>query len=110
MAELADAGLDDDELDIIQHEFEMDPKADQDESNDGEVLDSDDDDNHSVVTSSTVHDSHLPTASRPPVAQAPSKPTVPVKRKHGPRKKTSPEFIDEGDEGAGPGKPNYLSV
>jgi hypothetical protein len=111
MAELADAGLDDDELDLIQHKLEMDPEADQDESDhDAEILDSDDDDgNRSMATSSTVRDSLPPTTSRPLAAQAPSKPTVPAKKKRGATKKTSPEFVDEGDDGAA-GKPNYLSV
>ena len=108
MAELLDAGLDDDELDIIQHELEMDPEADQDESDDAEMLDSDNDGNLSIATSSTVRDSLPPTTSRPLAAQAPSKHTVPAKRKRG-TKRTSPEFIDEGDDGAA-GKPNYISI
>jgi hypothetical protein len=109
MAELVDAGLDDDELDLIRYELEMDLEADQNESDDADMLDSDDDGNRSMATSSTVHDSLLPTTSWPLAAEAPSKPTVPAKRKRGATKRTSPEFVDDGDDGAA-GKPDYLSV
>ena len=110
MAELVNAGLDDNELDVIRDELNMDLEADQDESDDLEMLDSDDDCNHSIATSSTVRGSLPPTTSRPLVAPASSKPTVPAKRKRGPTKRISPEFVDEGDDGVGPGKPDYLSV
>jgi hypothetical protein len=109
MAELVEAGLDDDELDLIQHELEMDPEAGQDESDDAEMLDSDDDGNRSMATSSTVCDSLPPTTSRPLAVQPPSKPAVPAKRKRGATKRISPEFVDEGEDGAA-GKPDYLSV
>lgn len=93
LAELVNAGLDDNKLDVIQHELEMDPEADQDESDDVEMLDLDDDGNCSIATSSTICDSHPPTTSQSLAAPAPTKPSVPVKRKCGTRKKTSPEFI-----------------
>ena len=63
MAELVNAGLDNNELDVIRDELKMDLEADQDESDDLEMLDSDDDCNHSIATSSTVRDSLPPTTS-----------------------------------------------
>ena len=103
---LIGAGLDRDELDLIQHELEMDLEAEQDEDDDAEM----DSDNDGLATRSTIRDSLPPTTSQPLTATLPSKPTVPAKRKHITPKKISPEFVDEGDDGAGPGKPNFLSV
>ena len=99
MAELVNAGLDDNKLDLFQHELKMDPKTDQDKSNDVEMLDSDDDGNCSMAISSTIPDSLPPTTSQSPAAPAPSKSAVPAKRKCGTTKRTSPEF---GDDDMGP--------
>ena len=47
------AGLDEDELDLIQRELEMVLEAEQDEDDDAEMLDSDD---NGMATSSTVRE------------------------------------------------------
>ena len=51
LAELEEAGLDDDELDLLWHELELDPGADDYDESD-EELTSDDSDRHVVMASS----------------------------------------------------------
>jgi hypothetical protein len=95
LAELEEAGLDEDELDLLQHELELelDPGADD--------YDESDDDQHVVMaSSSTVHGSPSPPAPQQP-ARTPVVSTVPRKRKRGPRKNISPEVIDDDEDVAG---------
>ena len=54
MTGITGAGLDKDELDLIQHELKMDLEAEQDEDDDAEMLDSN---NDGLVMSSTICDS-----------------------------------------------------
>lgn len=105
----AQEGADKDELDIITQELDMDLDADEDNS-DLDMLDSDDDGNHSFTTSSTLHCSWPPPSSWPPLAAAASKHIVPAKRKHASSKKKSAEFVDDKDEDLGPGKPDHPSI
>lgn len=101
LAELEEAGLDDDELDILQHELELDPGADDHDESD-EELTSDDSDRHVVMaSSSTVHGSPSPSAPQQQPACTPAVSTVPQKRKHGPKKNISPEVIDDDEDVAG---------
>jgi hypothetical protein len=104
MTQLAAEGLDDDELDLIRHELEMDPEADEYGESDEEMF-SDDDRHDAMATSSTVRVPSSPTPpSRPPPIRASSTSTVPQKRKRLSKKKISPETIEEGEDVAGLGE------
>lgn len=100
MAQLAAEGLDDDELDLMQHELEMDLNADEYEEDDKETFF--EDDQHSTATSSTIHIS--PPPSRLPPNHAPSTSTVPQKRKRLSKKKISPEMINDDEDIVGLGE------
>jgi len=103
LALAAQEGADEDELNIIAEELDLDLDTDEDHS-DLNMLDSDDDGNLSFTTSSTLH------SSRPPLAVASSKPTVPAKRKRASDKKKSAEFVYDEDDDLGSGKLDHLSI
>ena len=62
LAELEEAGLDDDELDLLRHELELDPGADDYDESDEELTSNDSDRHIVMASSSTVHGSPSPPA------------------------------------------------
>lgn len=105
---LAAQGADEEKLNVIAEELDLDPDADENDS-DLEMLDSDDNGNHSFATSSTLHSSQPP-SSRPLLAAATSRSTVPTKRKRPSNKKKSTEFVHDEDDDLGSGKRDHLSI
>jgi hypothetical protein len=106
LAELDEAGLDDDELDLLRYELELDPSADEYNESDDELTS---DDRHSVLaSSSTVHTSPPPPQQSPTCAPAAS--TVPQKRKRGTRKNISPKIIDDDEAVAGSCKHDCMLI
>jgi hypothetical protein len=109
LAELGEAGLDEDELDLLRYELELDPGADDYDESDNELT-SEDDRHFVMASSSTVHASPPPPPPKQPPARAPAASTVPQKRKCGTRKNISPEIIDDDEGVAGSCKHDCMLV